>query len=63
MGQQIIFFQRWKEQERAFLTLLIRQKKLGFAESNPIADINGSDAAAKIRILSSLSFNKKFIKK
>ena len=31
---------------------------MGFAESNPLADLNGSDSAAKIKILSSISFNR-----
>jgi len=31
---------------------------LGFAEKNPLSDLNGYDAADKIRILSSISFNK-----
>jgi len=41
-----------------FDEVLNKAKKLGLAESNPAADINGLDAAAKIRILSSLAFNK-----
>ena len=35
-----------------------KAKKLGFAETNPISDLNGNDSAAKLRILSSLAFNK-----
>ncbi len=31
--------------------------KLGYAESNPSADINGEDVASKVKILSALSFN------
>ena len=31
--------------------------KLGYAESNPSSDINGDDVAAKVKILSCLSFN------
>ncbi len=31
--------------------------KLGYAESNPKSDINGEDVAAKVKILSCLSFN------
>ncbi len=31
--------------------------KLGYAESNPSSDINGNDVAAKVKILSCLSFN------
>ena len=38
--------------------MLEKAKKLGFAESNPIADLNGTDAAAKIKILSSIAYNK-----
>jgi len=37
-------------------------KKLGFAEKNPISDLNGSDAASKIKILSSIAFNRKISK-
>jgi len=41
-----------------FSEVLKNAKKLGFAESNPASDLNGSDSAAKLRILSSLAFNK-----
>ena len=41
-----------------FSDVLDKAKQLGFAESNPVSDLNGEDAAAKIKILSSLSFNK-----
>ena len=41
-----------------FYEILNKAKKLGFAESNPISDLNGSDSAAKLRILSSIAFNK-----
>jgi homoserine dehydrogenase len=37
--------------------VLNRAKKLGYAESNPLADLNGEDVAAKLKILSSLCFN------
>ena len=37
--------------------VLLNAKKLGYAESNPISDINGDDVAAKLKILSSLCFN------
>ena len=46
-----------------FNNVLNKAKVLGFAESNPISDLNGDDAAAKIKILSSLAFNKKISKK
>ena len=41
-----------------FSDVLNKAKKLGFAESNPISDLNGNDAAAKLRILSSIAFSK-----
>ena len=41
-----------------FAHVLLQAKKLGFAESNPVSDLSGADAADKIRILSSISFNK-----
>ena len=47
---------------KSFLEILNKAKKLGFAESSPTSDLNGSDSAAKLRILSSLSFNKSISK-
>ena len=46
-----------ENKNKNFQNILDKAKKLGFAESNPISDLNGSDSAAKLRILSSLSFN------
>ena len=43
--------------KRNFSEVLDKAKKLGFAESNPISDLNGDDSAAKLRILSSIAFN------
>ncbi len=37
--------------------VLLVAKKLGYAETNPSADLNGSDVMAKLKILSSLCFN------
>ena len=42
---------------KSFQEILNKAKQLGFAESNPLSDLNGSDSAAKLRILSSLAFN------
>ena len=47
-----------EENKKTFSEVLEKAKKLGFAESNPIADLNGTDAAAKIKILSSIAYNK-----
>ena len=40
-----------------FQDALNKAKKLGYAESNPISDLNGNDVADKLKILTSLSFN------
>ena len=49
--------------KESFSNVLKRAQKLGYAEpSNPKLDLNGFDALAKIRILSSLSFNKNISK-
>jgi len=47
-----------EKRKKEFREILIEAKKLCFAETNPISDLNGNDAADKIRILSSLAFNK-----
>ena len=47
-----------------FINVLKKAQNLGYAEQgNPKLDLNGYDAFAKIRILSSLAFNKKISKK
>jgi len=46
-----------ENKNKNFAEILNKAKTLGFAESNPLSDLNGSDSAAKLRILSSLSFN------
>ena len=40
-----------------FDEVLSDAKKLGYAESNPSADLNGDDVSSKLKILSSLCFN------
>ena len=45
------------KQNKTFDQVLYDAKKLGYAESNPSADLNGNDVAAKLKILSSLCFN------
>ena len=42
---------------KSFAYVLDKAKKYGFAESNPISDLNGNDAQSKIRILSAIAFN------
>ena len=51
-----------EETNKSFNDVLNKAQKLGFAESNPKFDLNGEDVLSKIKILSSLSFNKKISK-
>ncbi len=46
-----------EKENKNFDDVLLNAKKLGYAESNPISDLNGDDVAAKLKILSSLCFN------
>ena len=46
-----------EKENKNFEEVLSNAKKLGYAESNPSADLNGEDVAAKLKILSSLCFN------
>ena len=45
------------KQNKNFKEVLNNAKKLGYAESNPHADLSGDDVASKLKILSSLCFN------
>ena len=45
------------KENKNFNDVLTDAKKLGYAESNPLSDLNGDDVAAKLKILSSLCFN------
>jgi len=51
-----------EKKNKNFNEILDKAKKLGFAETNPISDLNGSDSASKLRILSSIAFNKSISK-
>ena len=44
-------------QNKSFKEVLLNAKKLGYAESNPSADLDGGDVSSKLKILSSLCFN------
>ena len=46
-----------QNENKNFNEVLEKAKKLGYAESNPSADLNGDDVASKLKILSSLCFN------
>ena len=45
------------KKSKDFNDVLSDAKKLGYAESNPSADLNGEDVSSKLKILSSLCFN------
>jgi len=45
------------KENKNFDAVLSNAKKLGYAESNPIADLNGDDVASKLKILTSLCFS------
>jgi len=45
------------KKNKNFLEVLSIAKKLGYAETNSSADLNGDDVSAKLKILSSLCFN------
>ena len=45
------------KQKKNFKDVLINAQKLGYAERNPTADLNGDDVSSKLKILSSLCFN------
>ncbi len=45
------------KENRTFDDVLTNAKRLGYAESNPISDLNGEDVGSKLKILSSLCFN------
>jgi homoserine dehydrogenase len=52
-----------RDSKDTFANVLKKAQKLGYAEpGNPKFDLNGFDAFAKVRILSSLAFNKKISK-
>ena len=45
------------KQNKNFEEVLLDAQKLGYAETNPTADLNGDDVSSKLKILSSLCFN------
>ncbi len=47
------------EKELSYETALTQAQELGYAETDPTGDVEGYDAAYKLAILSTISFNKK----
>jgi len=50
---------KMSEEGRSFSDVLAEAQRLGYAEPDPTADIEGYDAMYKISILSSMAFHKK----
>jgi homoserine dehydrogenase len=48
---------KMSEEGRAFGDVLAEAQRLGYAEADPAADVQGHDAAAKCAILASIAFN------
>jgi len=61
-GTSNYILSQMQKTKKSFKNVLKEAQKLGFAEANPKFDLDGSDVLAKIRILSSLSFNNKVSK-
>jgi homoserine dehydrogenase len=52
---------KMSEEGRAFDDVLAQAKRLGYAEADPTADVDGHDAAAKCAILASIAFNARVV--
>ena len=49
------------EEGRAFDDVLADAQRLGYAEADPTADVDGHDAASKCAILASIAFNARVV--
>jgi homoserine dehydrogenase len=49
------------EEGRSFADVLAEAQRLGYAEADPSADVDGHDAAAKCAILASIAFNARVV--
>ena len=52
---------KMSEEGRAFDDVLAEAQRLGYAEADPSADVEGHDAAAKCAILASIAFNARVV--
>jgi homoserine dehydrogenase len=52
---------KMSEEGRAFDDVLAEAQRLGYAEADPTADVEGHDAAAKCAILASIAFNARVV--
>lgn len=58
-GTSNFILSKMTDEDRAFDEVLKEAQRLGFAEANPVYDIEGNDAAHKLTILLSLAYGKK----
>jgi homoserine dehydrogenase len=52
---------KMSEEGRPFEEVLAEAQRLGYAEADPSADVDGHDAAAKVAILASIAFNARVV--
>jgi homoserine dehydrogenase len=52
---------KMSEEGRPFDEVLAEAQRLGYAEADPSADVDGHDAAAKVAILASIAFNARVV--
>ena len=52
---------KMSDEGRAFDDVLREAQRLGYAEADPTADVDGHDAAAKCAILASIAFNARVV--
>lgn len=58
-GTSNFILSKMTDEDKAFDEVLKEAQRLGFAEANPVYDIEGNDAAHKLTILLSLAYGKK----
>ena len=56
-GRPILSLRRWTQEGMEFAEALALATRLGYAEADPTADIQGLDAGRKMAILASIAFN------
>jgi homoserine dehydrogenase len=60
-GTTNFFLTRMSAEGRTFDDVLAEAQRLGYAETDPSADVDGHDAAAKCAILASIAFNARVV--
>jgi homoserine dehydrogenase len=60
-GTTNFILSRMAEEDRPFDEVLTEAQRLGYAEADPTADVEGFDAAAKCAILASIAFNARVV--